>query len=164
MNRKQLPSPGTEANPVLIRNDYAGLEFSQESIQELFRILHTIEKLNHPTGELSVVFLPADIHTGLHKQFHSNPDPTDVITFRGNPVANFGGEICVSPDFALDYIRVHGGDFSAEVTLYLIHGWLHLCGLNDIEENDRVTMRKEEQRCIKQLESFEKIPVFEFST
>jgi probable rRNA maturation factor len=160
----RLPPPGNDANPVLIRNDYAGLQFSQGSIQELFRILHRIDRFKHPTGELSIVFLPVDIHTKLHKQFHNNPEPTDVITFRGNPVTNFGGEICVSPGFALEYVHLHGGDFSIEVTLYLIHGWLHLCGLNDIEDNDRQNMRKEERRCINLLENSDKIPDFKFST
>jgi probable rRNA maturation factor len=149
---------------VLIRNDYAGLQFSQGSIQELFRILHSIDRLKHPTGELSIVFLPVDIHTKLHKQFHNNPESTDVITFRGNPITNFAGEICVSPDYALEYVNLHGGDFSIEVTLYLIHGWLHLCGLDDIENRDRQNMRKEEQRCINLLKKFDKIPYFKFSS
>jgi probable rRNA maturation factor len=149
---------------VLIRNKYAGLQFSQGSIQELFRILHSIDRFKHPTGELSIVFLPADIHTELHKKFHNNPEPTDVITFQGDPMTNFGGEICVSPGYALEYVHLHGGEFAIEVTLYLVHGWLHLCGLNDIEENDRQNMRKEEHRCINLLKNSDKIPDFKFST
>jgi len=32
------------------------------------------------------------------------------------------------------------------LSLYLIHGWLHLLGFDDIEEEDRKIMRREESR------------------
>ena len=33
-----------------------------------------------------------------------------------------------------------------EISLYLIHGWLHIIGFDDLEQIDREVMRLEEQR------------------
>jgi len=35
------------------------------------------------------------------------------------------------------YAETHGEDFSKELTLYLVHGWLHLAGFDDLTEKDR---------------------------
>ena len=39
-----------------------------------------------------------------------------------------------------------------EVTLYIVHGFLHLLGYDDIEESDEKEMRSEEKNCIVHLE------------
>ena len=158
------PPPGSKENPVLVRNDCPGLHFANQSIQELFLNLYAIPGFDGPQGELSVVFLPDDVHTQLHLQFHDNPEPTDVITFQGDPKTGFAGEICASPSFARKYCWTNGTEFSFELTLYLIHGWLHLCGLSDVEPGDRQNMRGAEQRCLKHLRKSAKIPSFLFSS
>ena len=38
-----------------------------------------------------------------------------------------------------------GEPFSRELSLYLIHGWLHLAGYDDRAEADRAKMREAEQ-------------------
>ena len=53
-----------------------------------------------------------------------------VVTATGafDPAFGTAGEICVSADTAATYARTQARDFSAELTLYLVHGWLHLAG------------------------------------
>lgn len=110
-----------------------------------------------PAGMLSVAFLGDDEICRMHEEFLSDPSKTDVITFpgddvftapreRGNAVAEdedsaFAGEICVCVDQAVRVAKELGLTFEDELLLYLVHGWLHLAGLDDIEEDDRKAMR-----------------------
>ena len=40
------------------------------------------------------------------------------------------------------YARAHGRDFSAELTLYVVHGWLHLAGYDDLVPAKKRAMRR----------------------
>ena len=163
MKKPSLPDPpGSRHNPVLIYNALENFAFEGNSIQELFLSLSRLPLEFQPAGELSVAFLPEDQHTELHITHHQNPDPTDVITFLGDLENDLAGEICISPEFAQKYCEENGGDFSREVTLYLVHGWLHLCGLDDLTEEDRVKMREGEKEALEHLEKENAIPAFRF--
>ena len=58
------------------------------------------------------------------------------------------GEIIVSVDHARSRAAELGKPFSRELSLYLIHGWLHLAGYNDRKESDRAEMREAEQKAL----------------
>lgn len=163
VKKPSLPDPpGSSNNPVLIYNALEGFTFEETSLQNLFFQLSKLPFELEATGELSIAFLPDDPHTELHITHHQNPEPTDVITFRGDSENDMAGEICISPEFAQEYCEENGGDFSREVTLYLVHGWLHLCGLDDLSEEERVKMREGEKVALKHLESVDAIPEFRF--
>ncbi len=97
--------------------------------------------------EISVAFVTEKTICALHDQFLNNPDPTDVITFPCNiDEEERIGEICISVDEALKYTNLHS--LEDELTLYLVHGWLHLANYDDIEEGDRKLMRSMEQKVL----------------
>ncbi len=113
-------------------------------------------------GELSLVFLTDADLAQLHDQFLDDPTLTDVITFEGDFTAGVAGEICVSVDAALRHVGVDPAshralpaarlaDFSAELTLYLVHGWLHLAGYDDLQPAKKRLMRRAEARAMKLL-------------
>ncbi|MDR2676161.1 MAG: rRNA maturation RNase YbeY [Opitutaceae bacterium] len=101
-----------------------------------------------PPGELSIAFLTAPALAALHAGFLGDPAPTDVITFEGDPALGAAGEICVSADTAAAYAAAHGLDFSAELVLYLVHGWLHLAGYDDLRPQEKRLMRAAEKRAL----------------
>ena len=117
-----------------------------------------------PAGELSLVFMDDAEIARLHEEFFGDPSPTDVITFEGDPAMNFAGEICVSADHALRYAEQHGVDFSRELTLYLVHGYLHLAGFDDTGPADRRRMRAAEKKSLALLESSGLLPLFHVVT
>ena len=84
----------------------------------------------------------------------------DVITFEGNAAAGLAGEICVSADTARAYARAHGRDFSAELTLYVVHGWLHLAGYDDLKPAKKRQMRAAEARAMRLLRAAKAVPKF----
>jgi probable rRNA maturation factor len=113
-----------------------------------------------PQGELSIVFLTDTDLAKLHADFLDDPSTTDVITFEGDQRLGTAGEICVSADMAAAYARAHGQKFSTELTLYLVHGWLHLAGYDDLRPEKKRAMRRAESRAMRLLESAGAVPTF----
>ena len=99
-----------------------------------------------PAGELSVVFLTDKALAQLHGDFLADPTITDVITFGGDAALGVAGEICVSADAA--WRQAGRAGFAAELTLYVIHGWLHLAGYDDLKPQLKRQMRRAEARAM----------------
>jgi probable rRNA maturation factor len=122
-----------------------------------------------PPGELSLAFLTAPALARLHAEFLGDRSPTDVITFSGSPASGrieagvaLAGEICVSADAACVFAARRRRDFSAELTLYLVHGWLHLAGHDDRQPAPKRRMRAAEARAMALLRVARAVPRFRF--
>ena len=128
-----------------------------------------------PPGELSLVFLTDAALARLHADFLADPTITDVITFEGDPLLGTAGEICVSADAALRHVCPNPSAlgsglsalgssttsaFSTELTLYLVHGWLHLAGYDDLQPAKKRIMRRAEARALRLLRTASAIPAF----
>ena len=115
-----------------------------------------------PPGELSIAFLTDSALARLHASFLNDPSPTDVITFAGTPALGQAGEICVSADTARTFAAGHRHDLSEELTLYVVHGWLHLAGHDDRQPSCKKRMRAAEARALALLRARRMIPKFAF--
>ena len=94
--------------------------------------------------EIALYFVGVRTITKLHADYFKDPTPTDCITFPLKALgADFLGEIFVSPQAALDYNPLRPYQ---EITLYILHGLLHLLGYDDIDRKKRALMRREEKR------------------
>lgn len=136
------------------------LKFVKHEVRDLYKILDQFGGYFVPPGVLSICFLSKNDMCNVHKKFLSNSILTDVITFEGSEEFNSAGEICVSPDYALEAAKIYNTTFSEELTLYLIHGYLHLAGLNDIEKKEISKMREGERICMNFIKSKKKLPNF----
>ena len=96
-----------------------------------------------PGAVVEVVWMRAQEHDRLHDRFLADPTPTDVITFPYDDDDLFG-EIIVNLDMARAQARQHGHPMSAEVALYVVHGALHLLGLEDATDEQKAEMRSAE--------------------
>jgi len=112
------------------------------------------------SATLSVVFMTDTALAQLHADFLDDPTPTDVITFEGAPELGTAGEICVSADRAAAFAAEHKRDFAQELTLYLVHGWLHLAGYDDLKPTLKRQMRAAEARAMRSLAEAAAIPNF----
>jgi probable rRNA maturation factor len=113
-----------------------------------------------PPGDLSIALLTDGALAELHRDFLEDPATTDVITFEGDARLGTAGEICVSADAAAAYARQHRRPFAEELTLYLVHGWLHLAGYDDLVPAQKRAMRRAEARAIRLLRSQHAVPPF----
>jgi probable rRNA maturation factor len=72
----------------------------------------------------------------------------------------------VSADAAWRQIGTPGGRkdraFAEELTLYLVHGWLHLAGFDDLTPSKKRVMRRAEARAMKLLRDQRCLPTFQF--
>jgi probable rRNA maturation factor len=124
-----------------------------------------------PAGELSIAILTDTALARIHGDFMDDPTATDVITFEGDSATGQAGEICVSADTAAKYIlslshgKARGAfqeKFSSELTLYIVHGWLHLAGYDDLEPARKRLMRAAEKRALALLRAGNAMPSFQF--
>jgi probable rRNA maturation factor len=159
---------------VTIHNGHPGLRPDRRAITALIGTLdaHAGKFLGGcPPGELSLAFLTDAGLARLHADFLADPGITDVITFTGDPVHGLAGEICVSADAAVRQAgpelgrravrqtcpersrrkKISKNNFSDELTLYLVHGWLHLAGYDDLTPREKRKMRAAEARALKLL-------------
>ena len=119
-------------------------KYHVSGVEEILNALERCVPINY--DELSVAFLDEAAVCDLHARFLDNPDPTDVITFPADDAEDYRvGEICISIDEALKYPQYALED---ELTLYLVHGWLHLAEYDDIDPEDRLVMREMEQTAL----------------
>ena len=161
---------------ITIRNAHRQLRLDRRAIAAAIGVLdaHAGKFLGGcPPGELSLVFLTDPALAKIHGDFIGDPTATDVITFVGDPTALRAGEIGVSADTAARYVglsldgrprpagtRALHESFSAELTLYVVHGWLHLAGYDDLQPARKRRMRAAEKRAMALLQKARAVPKF----
>lgn len=146
-----------------IHNAHPRLRLDKKAVTRVIEILdgHRAKFLGGcPDGELSLAFMTDAKLAKLHGDFLDDPTTTDVITFEGQPAFGVAGEICVSADTARAYSKNHDRDFSEELTLYIVHGWLHLAGYDDLQPAKKRKMRAAEARAMKLLQAANAVPAF----
>jgi len=160
-------SDSSKQRPVAVRSLHPKLSYSDKAIVKVIHLLDeqhakwaTKDSVLGNNNELSVAFLPALALSRLHEQFLDDPSETDVITFPGDKYLGHAGDICVSPDAAESYSKEHKRDFSEELTLYVVHGWLHLAGYDDLKPELKRAMRRAEARALILLRNHKAIPKF----
>lgn len=125
---------------------------SQE-VENLITCLLKDKKIS--CDEISFHFVTKEEICQLHADFFNDPTPTDCITFPIDDEEQQGyrmlGEVFVCPQVALESIAEFKTTLSEELSLYVVHGLLHLLGYDDLEEEDLKAMRNEENRCIELL-------------
>ncbi len=112
-------------------------------------------------AEITIVLVDdAEIHR-LNREFLNHDWPTDVITFfdespekpsdfdaiRGQG-QTISGELAVSVETAEREATRHGWGMNDELLLYSVHGWLHLCGYDDLTDDERPHMRRREREVL----------------
>jgi probable rRNA maturation factor len=151
------------SRPLDIHNAHPRLRLNKKEVATLIAILdaHRDKFLGGcPDGELSLAFMTDAKLAKLHDDFLDDPTTTDVITFEGQPEFGVAGEICVSADTAAAYSKKHDREFSEELTLYIVHGWLHLAGYDDLQPAKKRKMRAAEARAMTLLHAAEAVPAF----
>lgn len=132
----------------------ADLPLIESSILSLVREVFAF--LDIETDEILLHFVSKENLCQLHKVYFDDPSPTDCITFPIDPPGkgtdknpSVLGEIYISPHAAKEYDSENPYQ---ELSLYIIHGILHLIGYDDIEEKDRTKMREAEAKVMSHLD------------
>ena len=88
-----------------------------------------------------------EIH-GLNRRFLHHDYPTDIITFplEDDPLE---AELVISADTARRQAREYHVSFREECARLAIHGVLHLCGYDDVTEEQRAVMKEREEHYLR---------------
>jgi len=124
--------------------DYDKVLVEQIACAALPACLELAQKTQAPLAALSSVeisILGPRAMARVHRDFLGIPGATDVITF---PY----GEILVCASIAEERAREFGNTQTIEIALYVIHGLLHLSGLDDIEPADALQMAETQQKVL----------------
>lgn len=129
------------------------LKFSLTTVKEL--VAATVKLEGQRCDEVSIYFVDTPTICQLHEQYFDDPSPTDCVSF---PIDSEDapyrvlGDVFVCPETAIAYATQHSADPYHEITLYVVHGLLHLMGYDDIDETDEKTMRIAEARVLRALD------------
>lgn len=151
---------------VFINNESKYVSFDSKRAVSIIHYLdeYLPEQYIAPQGELSIAIFDDRALARIHKDFLNDGSYTDVITFDGDAMDSTAGEICVSAECALKNSKKYDNTPNWELCLYIVHGYLHLAGIDDITENDAKEMRKGESVAIKILEKKFRKEIFKFIT
>jgi probable rRNA maturation factor len=92
-------------------------------------------------SEIFVLLVSDRRMASLHRQFLNQTGPTDVLTFQH-------GEIFISVETARRHARTFGNSLARELRLYIVHGLLHLHGLDDRKRTDAREMERMQTRIL----------------
>ncbi|HTW64409.1 MAG TPA: rRNA maturation RNase YbeY [Bryobacteraceae bacterium] len=80
----------------------------------------------------------------LNREFRSKNHPTDVLSFPSRQTLGFLGDIAISFDRAKHQAAAYGHTVAQEVEVLMLHGVLHLVGMD--HEKDRGRMARAENK------------------
>lgn len=132
-----------------ISNSQSLLPIDPESFRDLAR--HVLEGEGVREANVSIAFVNDPKIHEINREHLAHDWPTDVITFRlsdpGEEVLE--AELVVSAEMALNTAIEAGTRPSDELSLYVVHGLLHLCGHDDRTETDAAAMRLREDEILR---------------
>ena len=120
------------------------IAFSVESVKRV--VLFVLQAEGVRPDEVAVHFVSDQAMIALHETYFGSATPTDCISLPldRERVAGYQhlGEVWVCPREAQRYVERGSGDVYQELTLYVIHGLLHLLGYDDTSETTRACMER----------------------
>jgi probable rRNA maturation factor len=100
----------------------------------------------HSDAQVSLAIVDGPSMHELNRRHLAHDYPTDVLSFVLEQSDDLlEGEIIVSADEAMLNAPKYNLAPEAELTLYAIHGALHFCGYDDLDEEAAAVMRSRER-------------------
>lgn len=99
-------------------------------------------------GEISYIFCNDDKILEVNKEYLQHDYYTDIITFDYTEGDTISGDIFISLDTVASNADKFGQPYSRELLRVVIHGILHLCGINDKGEGERAIMEQAENAAL----------------
>lgn len=105
-------------------------------------------------GEIAYIFCSDEQILEVNRQYLQHDYYTDIITFDYTEGNRIGGDLFIS----LDTVRTNAeqfanNDYQRELHRVIIHGILHLCGINDKGPGEREIMEQAENEALKMIQA-----------
>lgn len=127
-------------------------DFDQELISNW--IESVARSFDKSVGSLTYIFCNDARILDVNNQFLKHDYYTDIITFDYSRPRRISGDMFISLDTVKSNSGLFGREYSNELMRVIIHGVLHLCGINDKGEGEREVMEKFEDNALALLSKF----------
>lgn len=103
---------------------------------------------NRTTGDVAYVFVDDEEILRVNRQFLGHDYYTDIITFNSGSVTHVSGDLIISLDTVRSNAEMLDKPYQQELHRVIIHGILHLCGINDKGPGEREIMEAAEDKAL----------------
>ena len=112
-------------------------------------LLQVCTDFKRDLAQLDIIFVDDEELLLMNRDFLQHDYYTDIITFDlSDDLRSIQGELYVSRDRVLENALSLGSSSMDEILRVCIHGLLHLCGMNDSSEAEKLAMRDAENTYI----------------
>lgn len=107
-------------------------------------IVEVAHRLGRRTGALTYIFCDDERILEVNRQYLQHDYYTDIITFDNTTGRLIRGDLFISLDTVATNAEAVGASYDDELMRVIIHGVLHLCGINDKGSGEREVMEAHE--------------------
>lgn len=102
-------------------------------------------------GDVGYMFVSDEKILEVNREYLGHDYYTDVITFDYDEDDIVSGDVVISLDTVRSNAELFGKDYDDELHRVIIHGILHLCGINDKGPGEREIMEAAENKALAML-------------
>ena len=106
------------------------------------------ETYGKKTGDISYIFCSDEKILEVNRQYLQHDYYTDIITFDYCEGDRLSGDLFISLDTIRTNAEQFGASYEDELHRVIIHGILHLCGINDKGPGEREVMEAAENQAL----------------
>lgn len=106
---------------------------------------------NKKVGDIGYLFCDDEKILEVNREFLQHDYYTDIITFDYNEGDVINGDLVISLDTVRTNAELYGKAYDEELHRVIIHGVLHLCGINDKGPGERAIMEEAENKALRMI-------------
>ena len=118
----------------------------QEAVREWVRTV--ARSYGKKVGDISYIFCSDEKILAVNREFLQHDYYTDIITFDYTSGEKIAGDLFISLDTVRTNAEKFGQPYNEELHRTIIHGILHLCGINDKLPGEREIMEAAENAAL----------------
>ncbi|MDN5553595.1 rRNA maturation RNase YbeY [Prevotella sp.] len=107
------------------------------------------------TGDIGYMFVDDEKILEVNNEYLGHDYYTDIITFDYDEEDVISGDLVISLDTVRTNADKFGKEYTEELNRVIIHGILHLCGINDKGPGEREIMEVDENKALAILASLQ---------
>ena len=126
-----------------------GVKMPKLKKREITKWIKTVAEIHgRIVGEIGYLFVNDEKILECNRDYLGHDDYTDIITFDYDEGSQINGDIVISLDTVHTNAEKFGKTYEEELYRVIIHGILHLCGINDKGPGEREIMEDNEDKAL----------------
>lgn len=126
-----------------------GVKMPKLKKREITKWIKTVAEIHgRIVGEIGYLFVNDEKILECNRDYLGHDYYTDIITFDYDEGSQINGDIVISLDTVHTNAEKFGKTYEEELYRVIIHGILHLCGINDKGPGEREIMEDNEDKAL----------------